>query len=196
MRPARLHSCRRNVPCRRSRKCRRGSVCFVGFVPRPGVDFISRHVAHFARARSGQGQEFQRSCSHPVALGQSSLPSRHIAQRHGGLLSAVATLDGLGSTSDKLPFHRAGFSPPRCPATVTHENTASMRPRRRRAAQPEFAALAANGDTLHPLPRAVRLHAKEQALPVEVLAGFGHRLHKPVRKRLLRFTNSLGRHFS
>lgn len=50
-----------------------------------------------------------------------------------GWLSLFATFAGLGRISERLPFHRAGLSPDRCPATVAHERTFSMRPRSRLA---------------------------------------------------------------
>ena len=61
---------------------------------------------------------------------------------------------------------------------------------RRGAAQPEFAALAANGDALHPLLRTVRLHPKEKALPVKMLAGFRDGIDKPRGQRLQWFSYS------
>ncbi len=55
------------------------------------------------------------------------------SRERAGWLSAFASLPGLGSTASRLPFHLAGLSPARCPATVAQESTASIRPRTREA---------------------------------------------------------------
>ena len=46
---------------------------------------------------------------------------------NAGCFSFFATLLGLGSSSARLPFQRAGLSPSRKPETVAQERTASIR---------------------------------------------------------------------
>lgn len=69
-----------------------------------------------------------------------AMPLRWIRSAHqpdasttarAGWLSNFATLVGLANNSDRFPFHRAGFSPSRCPATVAQDKTFSRRPRSR-----------------------------------------------------------------
>ena len=68
--------------------------------------------------RGGDGEDL-------ITLG----PDNDLAE--GGQGSDRFTFDGLGKSSDKLPFHLAGLSPARCPATVAHERMLSILPRRR-----------------------------------------------------------------
>ena len=65
----------------------------------------------------------------PSAANQRAASSRARA----GWLSAFATFPGFGSIASRFPFHLAGLSPVRWPATVAHERTASMRPRSARS---------------------------------------------------------------
>jgi len=68
---------------------------------------------------------------------RAAIPSRSFRADHqrraserlrAGWCCSFLILFGAGSNSERLPFHRAGFSPSRCPATVAHYSTASMRP--------------------------------------------------------------------